>query len=306
MFVEFIGLCGGLLLLVYGSELTVDAVSSVADRIGVSTLFVGVTVVAVGSSLPEIATSIYGSLYGRGDFVVAHIVGSATSQITLGIGVVAFATSLSMPRETVRRYGAGMLVAMGLMLLAVRSGQLTRVGGVLLVGAYLAFLLARFERDEHHEAMARRVDDESSAPGIALRTALGLGMVVGGGHLLVTGASGIATTLGVPWYVLGVVTGLGTTIPEIAVAVSSVYHHEQSIAVGTLLGSNITDPLFSLGVGAVVGGLSIADPRAAVLGTGYMLAASAAVLAVAYVRETFGPAEGVLCVVLYLPSFFIG
>ncbi|MFQ3319968.1 MAG: cation:H+ antiporter [Natronomonas sp.] len=304
--VDLASLMVGVLLLVYGSERTVEAVSSAAYRHGVSTFFVGVTVVAIGSSIPEIATSIYGSLYGTGDFVVAHIIGSATSQITLGIGVIAFATSLTIPKSKVRRYGGSMLVAMTVMLAVVWFGRLGRLEGTLMVAGYLGFLAVRFERDEYHGVIEQRVDASASPVRLTVRILLAVAMVVVGGHLLVTGAAGVAASLGAPWYLLGIVTGLGTTIPEISVAISSVYHHERPIAVGTLLGSNITDPLFSLGIGAALGGLTIVDPRPAILGTAYMLLASVVVLLVAYQRERFGYAEGVVCVVLYLPSFLFG
>lgn len=303
MLVSVGSLLVGLVCLLYGSEWTVSAATSVAHRLGVSTLFVGVTIVAVGSSIPEIATSIYGSLYGTGDFVVAHVVGSATSQITLGIGVLSFATALNIRKQSVRRYGTAMLAAMTVMFVGVWVGRISRLAGAFMVVVYLAFLAFRFEHDDYRETIERRVGTGRSAPLLAGQLLVGLGLVVVGGHLLVTGARDVAVELGVPWYLLGVVTGLGTTTPEIAIGVSSMYRDRQSIAVGTLLGSNITDPLFSLGIGAVVGTLVLEDPRVAVLGTLYMLFASACVLLLAYYRDAFGRYEGAICVVLYLPTF---
>ncbi len=304
MFYEVGSLCVGLLFLVYGSDWTVSSATAFAQLLGVSTLFVGVTIVAIGSSIPEIATSIYGSVYGTGDFVVAHIVGSATSQITLGIGVLAFTTALTFDRETVRRYGVGMLVAMTVMLAGVWIGRISRLAGGLMAVVYLGFLAFRFEHDDYREAIDHRVGGSLSRPRLVGQLLAGLALVVLGGHLLITGAEGVAAELGAPWYLLGIVTGLGTTTPEIAIGVSSMYHDEQSVAVGTLLGSNITDPLFSLGIGAVVGTIVIDNP--AVLGTAYMLVASAAVLLLAYRRRSFGRYEGAVCVVLYVPTFLLG
>lgn len=306
MLLDLAVLSAGLGCLEYGSQATVEAASSVAHRLDVSTLFVGVTVVAVGSSIPEIATSIYGSLYGTGDFVVAHVVGSATSQITLGVGIVALSSTITVPCRTVRRYGSGMVLAMTAMLVAVRLDALGRAVGLLLGAAYVGFLLVRFEHDEYHREFARLADPDRSNASLAAGLLGGVALVVGGGHLLVVGASATATSLGAPWYLLGLVTGLGTTVPEIAVAVTSISRDEAPIAVGTLLGSNITDPLFSLGVGAAVGGLALGDPRTATRGAAYMLGVSVVVLAVAYWRETLGPLEGAVCTALYLPAFFLG
>jgi cation:H+ antiporter len=306
MLYELGSLFGGLLLLVYGSDRTVASASAFAHALGVSTLFIGITIVAVGSSLPEIATSIYGSVYDTGDFVVAHIVGSATSQITLGIGILALTASLSFERRTVYRYGTGMVAAMAIMLVGVWGGRISRLLGAVMVVLYAFFLLFRFEHDGYQQSVESRVESDRSVPRLIVQFVVGIAMVIVGGHLLITGARGVAVELGVPWYLLGVVTGLGTTIPEIAIGASSIYHDEESIAIGTLLGSNITDPLFSLGIGAAVGTIVIDDPQVAVVGTAYMLAASAIVLLLAYWRETFGRAEGILCVLLYLPTYLVG
>jgi cation:H+ antiporter len=306
MFYEVGSLFGGLLLLVYGSDRTVASASAFAHVLGISTLFVGITIVAVGSSLPEIAASVYGSVYGTGDFVVAHIVGSATSQITLGIGVLALTASLSFERRTVYRYGTGMVAAMTVMLVDVWDGRISRLLGAFMICLYAFFLTFRFEHDSYRQSVESRVDSDQPISRLVGQFLVGIAMVVGGGHLLITGARGVAAELGAPWYLLGVVTGLGTTIPEIAIGASSIYHDEESIAVGTLLGSNITDPLFSLGLGGVVGTIAVTEPGVAIAGTAYMLAASAAVLLLAYWRETFGRPEGILCVLLYLPTYLVG
>ncbi|WP_435144832.1 sodium:calcium antiporter [Halobaculum sp. P14] len=303
MLFDFGALVVGLVLLVYGSNRIVASATSLARHAGVSTFFIGVTVVAVGSSIPEIATSVYGAAYDTGGFVVSHIVGSATSQITLGIGVVALAGTLTVPREKTRLYGAEMVLAMAAMLLAVRSGVVTRLEGVLMAAGYAAFLAVGYEHDDYQSMVERHTADRG--PRTVAWLVVGLSMVVAGGHLLVTGARGVAVAVGVPWYLLGVVTGLGTTAPEIAIALLAVRRSEESVAVGTLLGSNITDPLFSLGVGAAVDGIVVEQPDTAVVSTAYMLAASVAVLAVLYRQRTVRWRDATLCLLLYVPTFLI-
>jgi cation:H+ antiporter len=304
VFVDAVALLVGTAMLVLGSDRTVQAAATVARERGLSTFFVGVTLVSVGSSLPEIATAVYGSAYGHGSLVVGHIVGSATSQITLGIGVVALLAPLAADSGKVTTYGVGMLAAMTAMLGAVSSGTVSRVEGVALALAYLGFVALRYEHTEFDDAGSRLGDDALSHP--VAWGAVGLTLVVLGGHLLVTGARGVAAELGASIYLLGLLTGLGTTTPEIAVAALAVHRERGGIAVGTLFGSNITDPLFSLGVGAAVAPIAVANPGTTLLSVGYMLAVSAVVVAVFHRREEVGRWAGTGCLLLYLPALFLG
>ncbi|GAB3418780.1 calcium/sodium antiporter [Haloparvum alkalitolerans] len=291
---------GGLALLVAGSDRTVAAAGTLADRIGFSTFLVGVTVVAVGTSLPEIATAAYAAAYGVGSLAVGHIAGSATAQITLGIGLVAVVASFEVARENVRRYGGGMLAAMTVMLVAVGSGDVSRIEGVAMAALYVGFLSRRVDAEVYVERAPGTEETETVAHPVAWLL-VGLAAVAVGGHLLVTGSRELAATLGVSAHALGLLTGMGTTFPEVAVALAAVRRGRGDIAGGTLLGSNITDPLFSLGVGAAVGGITLGDPRTATLATAYMLVASAVVVALLYRRESLTRLHGVGCILLYLP-----
>lgn len=292
----------GVGMLVFGGDRAVEGTSALARRYGVSTFFVGITVVAVGSSLPEIATSIYGSVYGAGDLVVGHVVGSATSQITLGIGVVALVTPLVVSREKVAAYGGGMLAAMTVMGVVVATGGgVTHAEGVVACALYVGFLALLYEHEDY-EGLAERTSDTTRARD-ALRTVVGLALVVAGGHVLVSSGRALAVEAGVPAYLVGVVTGLGTTLPEITVAVLAVRRDREGIAVGTLLGSNITDPLFSLGIGAAVGGLAVTG--SVLLPIAYMTAVSAVVLAVLARDGPVSRPGALVCLVLYLPSFVL-
>jgi cation:H+ antiporter len=134
----------------------------------------------------------------------------------------------------------------------------------------------------------------------------GPALVIVGGHLLVTGARGVAAAIGVPTYLLGLLTGLGTTTPEIVVAALAVRCERGGIAVGTLFGSNITDPLFSLGVCAAVAPIAVENLEATLLSVGYMLVVSTAVALVFYRRDEVDRLTGAGCLLLYVPALFLG
>jgi len=305
MITHVLGICVGIALLLYGAERAVDAAIALAHGLGVPTLLVGGTLVAVGSSVPEIATSMYAGLYGAGGFVVGHIIGSATSQITVGIGVVALLSPLSLERLKVGVYGVAMVGAMGLMVLAIRSGTVSRLEGGGLIAAYLLFVAVRVHSDDE-ETVADRIDDADHPPVRAIAWIIvGFALVAIGGHLLVVQSGALAAALGVPSYLLGLVTGLGTTAPEILIAGLAVRRGEGDIAVGTLFGSNVTDPLFSLGVGALVGGLTIDHVGPTVASATYMITAAALVTVVFVSTGGISRRAAVGCIVLYAPTFLL-
>ena len=132
----------------------------------------------------------------------------------------------------------------------------------------------------------------------------GVVLVIVGGQVMVDNGITLAGSLGIPEYVLGLLTGLGTTAPELVVAGLAAYRGEGGISVGALLGSNITDPVFSLGIGALVADVAVTDPQVAT-SIGYMLAVSVAVLAIMYWRRGISRRMGVVCILLYLPSFLV-
>ncbi|MFC7167721.1 sodium:calcium antiporter [Halospeciosus flavus] len=302
--VELLLVLVGVSTLVYGADRAVEGAGALADFYGVSTFFVGVTVVAVGSSLPEIVTSMYAAVYDTGALLVGHIVGSATSQITLGLGVVGLVSTIAVPREKIRAYGAGMVAAMAVMLGVVYTGgTITHVEGAVMVALYVLFLYALFEHEDYQDHLSER-PEHTRRRALAL-LAVGIGAVVVGGHLLVTYGQSFALSVGIPEYLVGVVTGLGTTFPEIVVAVTAVRNDRGGIAVGTLLGSNITDPLFSLGVGAALGEVHVAESATVLPGIAYMLVVSAAITVAFASREEIDRTLAIPCLVLYLPTFLV-
>jgi cation:H+ antiporter len=173
-----------------------------------------------------------------------------------------------------------------------------------MVVAYCLFLVVRIHADEG--AVTSRIDDpDLSSTGAAGWIVVGFGLVAVGGHLLVASSEAVAVSVGVPAYMLGLVTGFGTTIPEVTIAAFAVHRDEADIAVGTLLGSNVTDPLFSLGLGALVGGLAIDHVGATVASASYMLVAAALVALVFFVTGGISRRAAVGCIVLYLPTFVV-
>ena len=304
MIAELALFLAGLAILVWGASRAVTAAADLALHYGVSAFFIGVTVISVGTSVPEMTTSVYAALYGAGDLVVGNIVGSETSQITLALGVVAILAPFAARRRQTLIYGGAMVLAMVIMMLTLEDGVIGRSEGFLMMLAYAAFVHDMYTSRGGEEITEEVVESEpprQTVPWILL----GLALTAVGGHLLVTNGVALARIVGVPEFLIGLLTGLGTTLPEITVAGIAATHGRQGISVGALLGSNITDPVFSLGVGALVADVTVGNAAAASASMQYMLAVSLVVLGILYWREGAGRPEGAVCVLLYLPSFLV-
>jgi len=297
----------GLAVLLVGSDRAVRAAAELARYYGVSTFFIGVTVISVGTSIPEMTTSVFGAFYGAGDIVVGNIVGSETAQITLAIGVVALVEPIVAKRRNVAIYGSAMVLAMVVMILTLEDGAITRSEGFLMMLAYVNFIYTLYTNEGGREVGEEVLEEAEEPPANTLPQVLvGLVMVVLGGHLLVSNGIAIARLLGVPELLVGLVTGLGTTTPEIVVAAMAARRDPTGgISVGAILGSNITDPVFSLGVGALVADVEVASRAAVFDSLTYMLVVSVVVLALMYWREGIDRRAAVACLLLFVPSFLI-
>jgi cation:H+ antiporter len=302
--VELVLFAVGLAVLVVGADRLIEAAGELALYYGFSAFFVGVTVVSIGTSVPEMTTSVYGAWYGAGDMVVGNIVGSETAQITLAVGMVALIAPIVAPRRNVLIYGGGMVLAMVIMLLTLDDDVVTRSEGVLMMVAYAVFIHDLYS-NEGGEEVTEEVLDERKGPRETVPWILGgLVLVVVGGQVMVDNGVELARILGIPQFIVGLLTGLGTTAPELVVAGLAAHRGAGGISVGALLGSNITDPVFSLGVGALVADVAVTDPQVTP-SIQYMLLVSILVLALMYWRRGISRRLGVLCILLYLPAFLI-
>jgi cation:H+ antiporter len=305
MIVELVLFVAGLAALVGGADRAVTSAGDLALYYGLSPFFLGVTLVSVGTSLPEMVTSVYAAYYGAGDLVVGNIVGSETAQITLAIAVVAFIAPFVVERRNVLVYGSAMLLAMIIMLLTLDDGIIVRSEGFLMMLAYVQFIYTLYTNEGGKE-IAEEVLEEVKEPKQTLPWIVGgLLLVVLGGHLMVTNGVELARLAGIPEYLIGLLTGLGTTLPEIAVAGIAAHEGQGGISVGSILGSNITDPVLSLGVGALFFDIAVSDPAALQFSFAYMVAVSVVVLSMFYWRRGIDRPAAVVCLLLYIPSFFV-
>lgn len=249
----------GLAALVAGAEALVRGASRLALSLGISPLVVGLTVVAFGTSAPEMAVTVGAALGGRTDVAVANVVGSNVINVLLILGLSATIAPLVVHVQVIRQEVPVMIGATVIFLALVRDGALGRAEGVLLVALLAAYLvlLIRQARGE-----SRGVAGEASEAGwprgrggqLAL-VAAGLLLLVLGARWMVDAAVAFARTFGVSDTVIGLtVVAVGTSLPEVATSVAAAVRGERDIAVGNVVGSNVFNVLGCLGVAAVVSG----------------------------------------------------
>jgi cation:H+ antiporter len=254
----------GILFLWKGSDYAVDGGKRLAAAFGIGETIFGLTIVSVGTSLPEIFTNIYSAVRIRGGtetsgIAVGTVIGSEIGQITLVLGVAALVGTMRVELNALRRDGAVMILALGAMAAVGLDGRVTQLEGGLLCLAYVGYLWylarsysigARVQREIREGAEERiKVAVE------LLRMGAGLAIVLVGGTLVVNNATELATDLGVSQTLVGIlVVGVGTSLPELSIGITGIRRDAAGLSLGALLGSNITDPTLSLGSGALISG----------------------------------------------------
>lgn len=254
----------GLVMLFFGGDSLIRGASALASHIGVPPLAIGLTVVAFGTSAPELVVSLDAAISGANDIAVGNVVGSNIANIALILGIAAVLRPLNVEAKLVRVDSPIMiLVSVGLIGVLI-DGSASRIEGfLLLVGlaAYTAFTFweARRESEKVQEEFA------SAAPGAGaggivslVRVAIGLALLILGGHVLVTAAVELANLFGVSQAVIGLtIVAVGTSLPELTTSLMASIRGQGDIAIGNVIGSNIFNILGILGLTAVVSPLQM-------------------------------------------------
>ncbi len=229
-----------------------------AKRWGISPLVIGLTIVALGTSAPEMAVSLSASLTGRVDIAIGNVVGSNIGNIGLALGLSAMICPLVVQSRVVRFEVPLLLGISMLTYLMALTGEIPRWFGTIFVFGLLGyiFLLYRWSLQEPPEVEAEFSENNKSEKSIAHslgRIIFGLAALAGGGNLLVDGSVGIARWAGLSELIIGLtVVAIGTSIPEIITSIVAVMRKHGDIAIGNVLGSNLFNTLGVLGATAAV------------------------------------------------------
>jgi cation:H+ antiporter len=237
-----------------GTVLTVGGAVDVSERHGLSHGFIGLTILAIGTDLPELLVSVSGSIHQlRGvetsGVIVGNAIGSAMAQGTLVLGVAGLFGYLGMSQQMIRRDGLTLLLAIGLTSVLTFGGGVGRLEGAALVIAYLIYFVALVQA-EHGQA---EVSADTPGPSPVFALLVGLVTVVLSAHVVVSEGIAFAERSGLSQTVVGaLIIALGTSLPELALAIGAARKGHASLSVGNIIGSNIFDLLIPVGVAAMI------------------------------------------------------
>lgn len=260
----FVALVLGLVCLVAGAELLVRGAASIASRLGIAPVVIGLTVVAFGTSAPELAVSVSAAIGDDADVALGNVVGSNIGNVLLILGASAIVGGLAVDQRIIR-LDIPLLVGASLVtLLLSLDNEIGRLDGLLLFAGIVAYTawLARAARRERHEVLDQYEDavdtlevevlDKPLPVQIGL-VLVGLAILVAGSQLLVGSATDIAEELGVSDLVIGLtVVAIGTSLPELATSLMAALRGQRDIAVGNVVGSNLFNLLSVLGLAGLV------------------------------------------------------
>lgn len=269
MILDIILLVAGIALVLWGADRFTDSASNVARRWNVSELVIGLTIVALGTSLPEFVVSVISSIQGSGDMSVGNIVGSNIFNTLVIVGMSAIVMPMIVSRGTLHREIPMSIGASILLLALCHDGNLDRWASIILIMCFSLFMGYTYYIAQHGK---HKQDETTSAHqdtmgwgSIALWLTVGIGCLVGGGQMLVDRATDIALRLGMSERMVGLtILAAGTSLPELATSIVAARKGSAGLALGNALGSNLFNIYFVLGVCSMISpmqisGISILD-----------------------------------------------
>lgn len=268
MILDIVWLVVGLVLILAGANFLTDGASSVAKRLGVSDLIIGLTVVAFGTSAPELSISIVAAINHNAELAVGNVIGSNIFNILVIIGITAMVRPIKIQKSVMTTELPMVLLSSIIMLImgcgvildGAAANVVTRVDGLFLLIFFLLFMRYTFASARHSDPAKRdpQSADGKKLSGMSVVRAIlyiigGLAALIWGGDRFVDGATGIARVMGVSEAVIGLtIVAVGTSLPELATSVVAAVKNEPGIAIGNVIGSNIFNVLLVLGASATI------------------------------------------------------
>lgn len=288
----------GVIFLVLGANSLVDGASVIAKRFNIPNIVIGLTIVAFGTSAPELVVNIISALNGKSAITLGNVVGSNIINILVILGITAIIYPLTVTRNTVRFEIPIAFFASVLTYILSKNGVLSRVDGFILLGFFILFLmynayLTVMNREEND------LDVKNYTLPVAIGiTILGFILLVLGGKFIVDSAVNLARNFGISERIISVtVVSLGTSLPELATSVVAALKKNTDIAIGNVVGSNIFNIFFILGISAVIAPVDI--PNSALIDLILNMIASALLLAFVIRNYGLNRIHGLLFLTIY-------
>ena len=260
---NYIVLIVGFFLLIKGADIFVDGAANLAKKIGIPSVIVGLTIVSLGTSAPELSVSIVSALQGTNELVIGNLLGSNIFNTLVVLGGTAIAAPILFKKETIKRdYIVNTLVAILSYVLIFGitvgiDGELSRVDGFILLAACVAYIIILVKASIKDGVKEENSGEIKSLSNI-LRILVGIAGIVIGGNLVVDSATAIALSLNMSEKLVGLtIVAMGTSLPELVTSVVAALKGEKEMALGNVLGSNIFNLLLILGTSTAINPCSV-------------------------------------------------
>ena len=250
---QFVLLALGFVMLGKGADWFVEGAAGIAMRFGIPQLVIGLTIVAMGTSAPEAAVSIAAAVKGNADITIGNILGSNILNILVILGLAASIVPIAVARSTVRIEMPFMIAITALLFYQGRDGSISLADGGVLMVAFAVYMMYLYTM-----AMKSNVDSDLEEPGLPLGRCLlsavgGLALIIAGSNVTVGAATSIATYAGLSERFIGLtIVALGTSLPELFTSVAAARRGNADIAIGNIVGSNIFNILFVVGLSSLI------------------------------------------------------
>ena len=262
MLINILSIVIGIVLVLWGADRLTDGSVAVAERLGIPQIVIGLTIVAMGTSMPEFCSSLVSALNHQPGMAVGNVVGSNIFNALLIVGAAAVVAPISILRSSVKKDIPFALVAsMLLVLLCGFDGKIQRYDSAILLVFFAIFMYMTLREAKTGSAEQPSAEGQTKPMSrlmAAVWIVVGLACLIGGSTVFVNGASELASALGVDPTIIGLtIVAMGTSLPELATSVVSATKGNSGIAIGNVLGSNVFNILFILGVTGVISPLDI-------------------------------------------------
>ncbi len=239
----------GGIFLYFGSELLIDNSIVIANKLNLSKIFIGSTIVALGTSLPEIVVSIIANVSGKTDIAIGNIVGSNIANISLVLGVFLLFRNIYLGKDyKVRIHLLFLSLLTIIFYFLLRNGFISVYYGLMLIFLFIIYLIFSINFFDDNESKVDAIVSEFPI----FKIIIGIMLIYFGSNLFIDGSIGIALQIGVSDLVIGMtVVALGTSAPELIVSINSILKNEMDVSIGNIIGSNIANIVFAIGLSSI-------------------------------------------------------
>lgn len=268
---SYILLIIGFVLLIKGADIFVDGASAIAKKFGIPAVIVGLTIVSIGTSAPELAVSIISSLKGANEITMGNVLGSNIFNTLMVLGITSIIMPIAIKKSTISKdFIISIIVAIILLVLTFGnliwggSPQISRLSGIILLMLCIAYIVSLIIATKNSNESNNDIENEEPKEEVKILTCIikilvGITGVVFGGQMVVNSATEIATAFGMSQKLIGLtIVAVGTSLPELVTSMMAAIKGENDIALGNVLGSNIFNVLLILGTASAISPISVA------------------------------------------------